>query len=663
VESWLCWAMGCRVVWPRRRAALAAACAVLASAVGFDATAEYGPGVNPRSLTHDGKLRVYDIYAPASYTGATPVPLVIDIHGRGSSKTQQRQISGFSALADSQGFLVAYPLGLHGLPGDPEATNPGPGTPAHQILGPSWNAGDLCCGAALANDEDDQGFLRAMIAAIAREGNVDLSRVYATGLSNGGAMTQELACEASNVIAAFGPVAFPGAYSPQSNCMPHRPVPIITFQGLTDLLVPYGGGHLGGVSTEPIVASAQDTFAFWRDTDACAGTTPDQTETTGPSSQCERYTSCGDGARVELCSVTSPTEDPNYGHVLYFNNDNVQVAQRIWNFASAHTLPPTNLNGSWQFNYTCNYQVGGTSFHQISENTGTGSFTIPIAGACGSVRIGASVLPVAECGSTPNPIAGEVTGSGLSTPTSGFFLGSNVYETPTVVAGLCGGVPVARGTGQRRLEGVATEFVGGTATRIEGDVYVGLAQFYDEQDDLCAQFDFTGPPFCSFYALRNDVPAGGPATAEPMDGATVSFANVTASGVVTIVVTTQGSVALPPTFQLLDPPLYYAVETTASVTGNIQVCLPYADADGNGIVDDTSVAELDLVILHDGVAPISQFVDASGNRVCATVPDLSEFVLGTSAKVPALTPVGRLLLVAALVVAVCVGRRRQSVAA
>ena len=109
-------------------------------------------------------------------------------------------------LAQSQGFLVAYPLGLHGLPENPEASNPAGWTSVSQLIGPSWKAGEFCCAGAFQNSEDDQGFLRAMIAAIAREGNIDLSRVYATGLSNGGAMTQELACEASNVIAAFGPV-------------------------------------------------------------------------------------------------------------------------------------------------------------------------------------------------------------------------------------------------------------------------------------------------------------------------------------------------------------------------------------------------------------------------------------------------------------------------
>jgi polyhydroxybutyrate depolymerase len=642
---------------------LAAGVALALACLGLEVQADYTPGAaNARSLSHDGELRLYDVYAPAGYTGLTPVPLVIDIHGLGSSKTAQRGLSGFEGLADSQGFLVAYPLGLHGLPGSPESTNPASWSSVSDILGPSWSGGELCCGAARANDEDDQGFLRAMIAAIAREGNVDLSRVYATGLSNGGAMTQELACEASNVIAAFGPVAFPGAYSPLSDCTPHRPVPIIAFQGLTDLLVPYGGGHLNNDLNAPVVASAQDTFAFWRDTNACIGSAPDETEVTGPTSQCERHTDCAAGTRVELCSVTSPPEFPILGHVLYINDDGVNLAQRIWSFVSAHTVPPADVSGDWQLNFTCNDEVGGTSFHQFSQHPTNGSFSIPVSGACGSVRIGTSVLPVANCSSVPSPVPGQMTGSGLSAPTSGYLTGTNVYETPTVVSGLCSGTPVAKGIGERRLEGVATEFDGGTATRLEGDLYVGLVQFYDEFDNLCAQINFGGTAFCSFYGLRNAVPAGGPATVEPMDGATIAFTNVTAPGAVTILVTSESSVVLPPSFQILDPPLYYAVETTATVSGNIEVCLPYPDGEGDGIVDGTSVAETTLVVLHDGNPPLSQFVDATGNRVCATVPHLSEFVLGTSAKVPVLSPAGWWVLAAGLVAAAGLARRRARLA-
>src|SRR5690349_5989331 len=52
------------------------------------------PGDSTETLTHDGAQRQYLVHVPASYTGSTPVPLVIDIHGLTSSATAQKGLSG-----------------------------------------------------------------------------------------------------------------------------------------------------------------------------------------------------------------------------------------------------------------------------------------------------------------------------------------------------------------------------------------------------------------------------------------------------------------------------------------------------------------------------------------------------------------------------------------
>ena len=192
-----------------------------------------GPGDHAGSLVFDGETRIYDLHVPPSYDGATPIPLVLDIHGWLSSKSGQRFLSGFDALSDAEGFAVVWPQGLFGKPGDPEAFNP----PA----GPSWNAGS-CCGAAVGSKTDDVGFLRTLVEAVAREVAIDRRRVYATGLSNGGALTQRLACEAADLVAAAAPVSFPIALVPIDSCAPSRPIAVLTFQGLTDVLIPYDGG-------------------------------------------------------------------------------------------------------------------------------------------------------------------------------------------------------------------------------------------------------------------------------------------------------------------------------------------------------------------------------------------------------------------------------------
>jgi polyhydroxybutyrate depolymerase len=273
-------------------------------AVAGAAGAELTPGSSTRTLVHQGRERTFNLHVPPSYDGSTPVPLVLDFHGLGSDAVQQAAVSGQVALSDTYGFLLAHPQGLN-----------------H-----AWNAG-ICCGNA---GIDDVGFIRGVVAAIVAAGNVDMHRVYATGLSNGGAISQRLACDAADLFAAAAPMAFPVPFIPLTGCQPSRPISVLSFMGITDVLVPYAGG---------IFPSAPDTFSFWHDTDACAGSTPDQTVTAG-NSRCETYTSCGEGTEAGLCSIDAATYggSPIDGHILYFNPDFV-LSEVAWSFLSRFTLP------------------------------------------------------------------------------------------------------------------------------------------------------------------------------------------------------------------------------------------------------------------------------------------------------------------------------------
>lgn len=258
------------------------------------------PGLNTRTMMFDSQMRAYDVYAPASYDGSAAVPLVVDMHGFSSNKDQQRVISGMQSRSEVEGFLVVFPQGLFN----------------------SWNAG-LCCGQAQSQNINDVGFVRAMVDAIAAEANVDPRRVYATGLSNGGAMTQRLACEAADLFAAAAPMAFPIPFVPLSTCQPSRPIAVLMFMGLTDQLVNY--------------ASAAPSFQYWRTFDGCVGGPPDETLVTGDS-YCETYTQCTDGVEAGLCSILSTFGPPFAGHVLYFNND-LNLSEVAWDFLSRFQLP------------------------------------------------------------------------------------------------------------------------------------------------------------------------------------------------------------------------------------------------------------------------------------------------------------------------------------
>src|SRR5262245_12638912 len=268
------------------------------------ARAALTPGDSRRDLPFGGLPRSYLLHVPPGYDGSKPVPLVVDIHGWNSNADQQRALSGMRTLSNATGFLVAYPEGVNA----------------------AWNA-KICCGNP---NLDDVGFIRAVVADVAAAGNVDPRRVYVTGLSNGGAMSQRLACDAADLFAAAAPMAFPLAYNPATGCQPSRSMPVLTVMGLTDMLVLYDGGDFG---------TAAGTLSYWHDVNACSAATPEVRDERGKS-RCEYYTECANGVQVGLCSVTARAFPGVYfdGHILYLNDDYV-LAEVAWRFLSQFSLP------------------------------------------------------------------------------------------------------------------------------------------------------------------------------------------------------------------------------------------------------------------------------------------------------------------------------------
>jgi len=264
------------------------------------------PGDHSRSIVSGGLTRTYLVHVPASYTGASAVPLVVDIHGLSSYASQQYQLSGMVARSDQHGFIIVHPQGV----------------------GNAWNAG-VCC----STTTDDVAFIRALVANMHLEANIDARRVYATGLSNGGGMTHRLACEAADLFAAAAPLAFPISLSPPSSCQPSRPIPVLTFMGLTDALVLYDGS-----AWRP---GALATFAHWRDTNACGSTGAPEIHTVSGNSYCDYDTSCADGVQVGLCSITAQAFPGQLidGHILYLNPD-YNLSVLAWDFLSQFTLTP-----------------------------------------------------------------------------------------------------------------------------------------------------------------------------------------------------------------------------------------------------------------------------------------------------------------------------------
>ena len=98
----------------------------------------------------------------------------------------------------------------------------------------SWNVGK-----AILNDENDIGFVNALIDSVSLKYNIDSNRIYACGFSNGGTFSYELMCGLSNKIAAFGSVG--GNFSINENrlCNIDREIPLIHIHGTRDRLQKY----------------------------------------------------------------------------------------------------------------------------------------------------------------------------------------------------------------------------------------------------------------------------------------------------------------------------------------------------------------------------------------------------------------------------------------
>ncbi len=292
-----------------------------------------GIGASTHTLEAGGLTREYVVYVPASYDATQPTPLVLSLHGFASSDVQQALWSQWNPLADTEGFLVVYPQGT--------------GSPAR------WNTGQTALSSATTRvpansplagllsqffetvDVDDVAFFRDLIAQLETDYCVDPARIYVNGLSNGGGMTNRLACELADEIAAVGMVA--GAYTSfPGGCHPARPMPVIAFHGVIDPIVPYAGSADTGLP--PIQTWAAD----WGARDHC-NPTPEPVAGTVGAVTGVRYTGCAGDAEVILYSIadgghTWPGGFPIPAFIAGKTSRDIDASATMWAFFSAHPL-------------------------------------------------------------------------------------------------------------------------------------------------------------------------------------------------------------------------------------------------------------------------------------------------------------------------------------
>ena len=280
-----------------------------------------------RVLVHKDLKRTFLLHVPPQYKPDTSLPLIIVLHGGGGEATKVARLTRFSALADREGFLVVYPDGIN-----------------HH-----WNDGrNVQRFRAQRENVDDVGFLSALIDRLHRYLNVDRSRVYVTGISNGGMMCNRLACDLSDRIAAVAPVAAAMAEDLPDSCSPARPISVLAINGTEDPLVPWQGGGVGLLAKRGVVISVPKTIAFWVARNHCAPkpkvvTLPKKDPDDSMLVRQETYGGGADGTEVILYAVeggghTWPggAERPGkFGR----RSDDFNASAIIWEFFKRHSRP------------------------------------------------------------------------------------------------------------------------------------------------------------------------------------------------------------------------------------------------------------------------------------------------------------------------------------
>lgn len=272
---------------------------------------QMSPGFSEHTLESSGTQRSYMLYVPESYTG-DPVPLLLGLHPSGGNPQSQVNVSGFDALADRHGFVVAFPAGIF----------------ANSVSSRSWNAN-------MDDGVDDVLFIRDLIDEVTGMVSVDRTRIYASGFSGGARMSSRLACELSDVLAAAAPVA--GIQYPDG-CIPSRPVPILTFHGRADATNHY---ELRADSRPYWRMGVETAVDRWRQANGC--TLDNETAYVTSSVTFHSWKQCEGGAEIEFYIIedgghTWPGARRMSTNASRVTNMDIDASQLIWEFFSRHRL-------------------------------------------------------------------------------------------------------------------------------------------------------------------------------------------------------------------------------------------------------------------------------------------------------------------------------------
>jgi polyhydroxybutyrate depolymerase len=276
--------------------------------------------------------RSYLVHMPPVTAPQRRLPLVVAVHGAFETAKDMEKRTGFSDLADQEGFVAVYPNGF-GLFG----------------LLQHWNAGH-CCGKAAADDIDDVSFLKQVIEDVQKRLPIDPHRIYMVGFSNGGMLADRFAAEQTHMLAALATVAatigshragdVPVWHIPD----PEAPLPLICFHGLADDAIPAQGGISPKRGGDQSFLSVAASTEFWVRNNGCSSH-PVFSESHQNQVHVQTWRGCRQDNEVVLYLME------NWGHVwpgryetANLDKENplkdFDAAAIIWDFFKSHPKTP-----------------------------------------------------------------------------------------------------------------------------------------------------------------------------------------------------------------------------------------------------------------------------------------------------------------------------------
>ena len=277
--------------------------------------------------SHGGIERQYYLYIPDSIK--QEAPLLFVFHGYSSNASTIMNSSGFNEIAEENGFAVCYPQGTIDNSGN-----------RFFNVGYSFH---------LDQEVDDVGFAISLASYLQSEYSLSQINTFSTGMSNGGDISYLLACEASTIFKAIGPVSGVMMEWIYDSCEPERPMPVLEIHGTNDDISKWDGDLEDQDGWGPYVG-INTAIRFWSELNNCDSviedTLVDINTSDGSYIATEKYQNGFNDNEVWLYKII------NGGHDWpgAYGNMDIDASQVVWDFFNKflleYTIGDVDYNGS-----------------------------------------------------------------------------------------------------------------------------------------------------------------------------------------------------------------------------------------------------------------------------------------------------------------------------